>query len=243
VRKGGREDLDEARRLLEWALVRDPNSSDAHSVLALCHFQQALLGWNHDPAKALAGTLRAARAAVALEDEDWLAHTLLGIASLWTLRDYERALEEQDRALELNPSAALSHQFRACVQLFAGCPEDAVRSLECVLRLEPRYQSRSMILADLALNHLIMGDAGKAAGFARRAIDDAPDNVRAHQRLVAALGHADDHAATEAALNDLLTRQPDVCIEDLVPTYPFRREEDWQVFSGGLRAAGVPETR
>lgn len=241
VRQGTRDDFASARRLLEWAIVRDPLSSRAHSVLALCLFHEALLGWHDDPPRALAGTLRAARAAVDLDDGDWLAHSLLGIATMWTLRDYDRALAEQDRALELNPSAAISHQFRACVLQFAGRPAEAISSLEIVMRLEPRYQSRAMVLADLSLCHLILGDADTAANLARRALDEDPDNVRAHQRLVAALGHLDDPDATRKARVALVLRQPDIHVAAIATTYPFRRPEHAMRFAEGLLRAEIPE--
>lgn len=226
VRKGTRDDYTQARRLLDWALVRDPRSSHAHSVLALCLFQEALLGWVEDPSRALAGTLRAARDAVALDDQDWLAHSLLGIASLWTLGDHDRALQEQDRALELNPSSAISHQLRACVLFFAGRPGEAVEGLDRVIRLEPRYQSRSMVLADRSLNHLLMGDVREAIELAQRALAEDPDNVRAHQRLVAALGYDGDREAMATAREALLSRQPGLRVAALAPTYPFARDED-----------------
>lgn len=240
VRRGTRDDYVKARQLLDWAILRDPHASRAHSVLALCLFQEALLGWHDDPARALAGTLRAARAAVDLDDADWLAHALLGIATLWTLRDYDRALAEQDRALELNPSAAMSHQFRGCVLQFSGRPEEAIRSLEIVQRLEPRYQSRAMVLADLALDHLLLGDAERAAELARSAVAEAPDNVRAHQRLVAALGHTDDADAIATARDELLRRAPGLTVADLAATYPFRLRADWERFAEGLLRAGIP---
>jgi TolB-like protein len=243
VRQGTRDDYAKARQLLDWAILGHPLSSRAHSVLALCLFQEALLGWHDDPPRALAGTLRAARAAVELDDDDWLAHALLGIATMWTLRDFERALGEQDRALELNPSASMSHQFRACVLQFAGRPEEAIRSLELVLRLEPRYQSRSLVLADLSLNHLLLGDVEAAIDFARRALAEAPDNLRAHQRLVAALGHKGDAEAIEVARTALLARQPDLAVSDLEATYPFKRPEDLRQLASGLLYAGIPEDR
>jgi hypothetical protein len=56
---------------------------------------------------------------------------------------------------------------------FAGRPAEAIESLEFVLRLEPRYQSPAMVLADLSLCHLTMGASEQAAGFARRVLEEA----------------------------------------------------------------------
>ena len=90
-----------------------------------------------------------------LDEGDWLAHALLGISLLWTRRDFDRAIAEEQRALTLNPSATLSHQFLGCVLVFNGQPREAIPHLRMVLQLDPRYQSTSTILADLALSHFL----------------------------------------------------------------------------------------
>ena len=60
----------------------------------------------------------AARRAVELDDDDWLAHALLGIGLLWVNRQYDRAQHEVERAIALNPSAVIAHQFSGCVAVF-----------------------------------------------------------------------------------------------------------------------------
>src|SRR5205814_3497657 len=54
----------EARRLLETALATDPNSAYAWSMLALCHYHEAILGWAPDRQAAMTAALQAAERAV-----------------------------------------------------------------------------------------------------------------------------------------------------------------------------------
>ncbi|MFI5014937.1 MAG: hypothetical protein ACHQAY_21585 [Hyphomicrobiales bacterium] len=61
--------------------------------MALAEFQGALAGWTRDPAGMLGKTLSAAETAVALDEGDWLAHALLGIATLWVRRAYDKAIK------------------------------------------------------------------------------------------------------------------------------------------------------
>jgi len=231
-------DAAEARDLLHKAIELDPASSYAHSLLALSHFHDALANWTKDPPGALTATLLAARRAVALDDDDWLSHALLGVAVLWTSRNYDRALEEVERAIALNPSAVIAYQFLGCVALFAGRPTQAVPALETVLHLDPQYQSRSLILADLSLSRLLLGDVDGAVAAATDAVDREPENVRAHQRLVTALGHTAQVADAKAALNALLLLQPDFSDAYVRATYPFRFAEHLVLFNEGLRKAG-----
>src|SRR5262245_23805810 len=231
-------DAAEARGLLRKAIELDPASSYAHSLLALSHFHDALADWTKDPPRALSATLQAARRAVELDDEDWLSHALLGIAFLWTSRNYDRALEEVERAIALNPSAVIAYQFLGCVAVFAGRPTQAVPALENVLHLDPQYQSRSLVLADLSLSHLLLDDVDGAVAAATDAVDRAPENVRAHQRLVAALGHTAREAEARAGLEKLLHLQPDFSDAYVRATYPFRLAEHRALFNEGLRKAG-----
>ena len=231
-------DAAEARGLLHKAIELDPASSYAHSLLALSHFHDALADWTKDPPRALTATLQSAHRAVELDDDDWLSHALLGIAILWTSRNYDRALEEVERAIALNPSAVVAYQFLGCVALFAGRPTQAVPALETVLHLDPQYQSRSLILADLSLARLLLGDVDGAVAAAIDAVQREPENVRAHHRLVAALGHTAREAEARAALETLLHLQPDFSDAYVRATYPFRLAEHLALFNEGLRRAG-----
>jgi len=241
IRRANRKDYDEAHALLERALALDPTSSHAHSILALWQFVVALLGWTKDPPNALLATLRTAQEAVALDDGDWLAHALLGIALLWTRRDYDRAVAEEERALALNPSAALSYQFLGCVLVFADRPREAIQPLQMVLQLDPRYQSASLILADLALSHLLLGEYDTAAALGERAVAEQANNVRAWQRLAAARGHLGHADAARAAFDRVLQLQPEFSLAYVDATYPFRNPKHRELFVAGLRKAGLPE--
>jgi hypothetical protein len=84
----------------------------------------------------------------------------------------------------------IAYQFLGCVALFAGRAAQALPALETVLQLDPQYQSRSLILADLSLSRLLLGDVDGAIAVATDAVAREPENVRAHHRLVAALGYA-----------------------------------------------------
>lgn len=70
-----------------------------------------------------------------------------------------------------NPYGEAAARGRSGLEL-VGRPAEAIESLEFVLRLEPRYQSPAMVLADLSLCHLLMGASEQAAGSARRALEE-----------------------------------------------------------------------
>jgi TolB-like protein/Tfp pilus assembly protein PilF len=239
LHRGTREGYGEARRWLERAIELDPESSWAHSLLAHCHFEETLLGGTQNLPVALSTTLDAARRAVALDERDSLAHALLGIASLWAKRDHERAIEALERSLELDPSSARANHFLGCVLLFAGRPADGLPRLRAVPRLDPRYRTMSQLLSDTALCHLQLDDPDEAVRLARAAIERNSANVRAHQRMVAALARAGRQEEARAAAQGLRELQPGLSREYLEATYPFRDPAQLGRFLAALERAGL----
>jgi adenylate cyclase len=240
IRKGTPGALTAAEQLLTRAVTMAPTSSHAHSLLALTRFQGALAGWASDPAGSLASTYETAEAAVALDDCDWLAHALLGIATLWSRHDYDRAMEEEETAIALNPSAAIAYHFFACVLVFEGSPDKAIPKLRAVLQLDPRFPFLPVTLADMGLAHLLTGEFEEAVRLCERSIAERSENVRAWQRLAAALGHLGRIESAEAALAKVFELQPDFGAAYVRATYPFRDPAHTTMFCEGLRKAGWP---
>lgn len=238
IRASTSSSLAAAVELLDRAVAMDPHSSHAQSLLALARFQGALAGWTTDPAGSLASTHEAAEVAVALDDSDWLAHALLGIATLWNRRDYEKAAEEEEAAVALNPSAAIAYHFLGCVLTFDSRPAEAIPKLDAVLKLDPHFPFLAATLADLGLAHLLIGDFDTALRFCERSIAERRENVRAWQRLAATLGHLGRAEEARHALAQVHRLQKDFGSAYVQATYPFRDPIHTTVFTDGLRKAG-----
>lgn len=234
-------DIKHAFSLLEKALELDPESALVMSMLALCHYKNAILGFATDRGGSLAKARQAAERAVSLDDGDWLAHAVLGITLMWTERSFERALDHEERAMALNPSSTWARAFLSCVLEFGGAPDRAVPELRAALRLDPHSPFATFINADLAISYFLLRQFEEAINYARRALDIGPANVRARQRLAAALGQAGKLEEAQTALNELLRRQPGFSIAYIDETYPFRNPEDRALFIDGLHKAGLPE--
>jgi TolB-like protein len=238
IRRGTPQALVEADALLGRAVVLDGASSYAQSLLALTRFHGALFGLWSDPARSLLSTYEAAKEAVELDGGDWLAHALLGIATLWSHGDYARATAEEEMAIQLNPSAAMAYHFHGCVLTFDAKPAEALMRLEAVLKLDPRFQLLPTTLADIGLAHFLLGDCEQAIRFCERAIGEQADHVRAWQRLAAALAASGRQQEAEAAFARVIELQPAFGRDYLAATYPFRDAAHTEMFEAGLRQAG-----
>ena len=135
----------------------------------------------------------------------------------------------------------MAHQFLGCVYSFDGRPAAAIGHLHAARRLNPRRESATLLLADLALAHLLLHDYDEAITFAQQAIREFGGDIRAWQRLCAAYGNQARDAEAAAALQNLLQRQRTLTIAYIDATYPFRDAGDRALLVDGLRRAGWRE--
>ena len=66
------------------------------------------------------------------------AHNLLGFVYIQK-KQYDQALAEVEQAVALNPNEADAYVRQAEVLGFAGRPEEALRSMEHAMQLNPRH--------------------------------------------------------------------------------------------------------
>jgi serine/threonine protein kinase len=231
--------LVEAICLLERALEIDPTFGMACSMLSSCRYFEAIRGWTDDTTTGFTESFELARRATELDAGDWLAHAKLGMGHMWTSRDFESAIEEVSRAVELNPSSAQARHCLSCVLGFSGKWVEAIPHLHAALRLDPRYHYRSSALADLSLAHLMTGEYERSVQFAEQAIRSVPSNSRAHQRLISALALGGEPERAGRASATLREIQPSFSRSYIRSTYPFRAEDDHELFVRGLEAAGL----
>ena len=238
IRRGTLQSLTRAEQLLTRAVALDGRSSYSQSLLALARFQGALFGWLNDPTRSLLSTYEAALEAVALDDGDWLAHALLGLATLWCHGDYDRATDEVGTAIALNPSAAMAYHFSGCVLTFNDQPAAALTNLLVVPKLDPRFPLLPSTLADIALANFLLGNFDDAVRYCQRALGEQRDHVRAWQRLAAIYGTMGRSEEASTAFGQVMRLMPQFDEGYLATTYPFRNREHADLLRHGLRQAG-----
>jgi tetratricopeptide (TPR) repeat protein len=229
----------EARKHLEIALEIDSTSARAWSLLSLCHYHEGILGWAKHRGEALRLSRDAAEQAVVHDDREWLGHALWGMGRLWTERDFSSALEGTESAVSLNPSAPLARHCLACILEFSGRPAEALPHLQAILRLDPRYRFRSLALADQSLCHFLLDNFEEAISTAEKAVRAQPGNVRARQRLVAALSLRGLGDKARAAATELHRLQPKLDLVYIEDTYPFMIPEERDRFVDALKTSGL----
>jgi adenylate cyclase len=144
----------EARGMFERAIELDPNYAPAYVGLGYVNFSAVTQGWTEDPSGTLERAESLARRAVGLDDLNPAAHALLGRV-LVHFGDYDGALDELKRAIDLNGSDAEGYSGLLSVLLWRGDISGAITAGETLAQFEPElsvydgfYLATAYVLAD-----------------------------------------------------------------------------------------------
>ncbi len=129
--------LDRAEMFYRQALARDPSFALAYARLAYSElFRHWFISNSTSPelAKVKANIDRALAIAPASPD----AHLALALFYYWGSRDYDPALRELDRAIELQPSSSDGWNIRAAIHRRRGEWQRALAEFDRAVELNPR---------------------------------------------------------------------------------------------------------
>ena len=77
----------------------------AYAGLAFTHVADAIWGWSKDPRESGRKAYEMANKALTLDDSLDTPHYILGLIYVY-MREYDKAIAEGERAVELNPNGA-----------------------------------------------------------------------------------------------------------------------------------------
>jgi TolB-like protein/Flp pilus assembly protein TadD/predicted Ser/Thr protein kinase len=179
LRQRTAEGLREALSHFEQAVALDPAYARAYSGLADTHM--LLAGYGLVPrAEGHEQSARFARQALQLDDTLAEAHTSLAAALAAHQGDIAAAEREFRRAIELNPSYALAHQWLSALLSGKGRHAEAVLEAEIAWDLDPL---NPRIAVDLARALYFARRYDQALTQSRRALGLDPDFAPAHSML------------------------------------------------------------
>jgi len=167
-------------------------------------------------------------------DPDTLARA--SVISAYLVGNTENEIDMADRAVALNPNSAYAWRARGHVNRIAARPEEAVRSFECAIRLNPVDPTLSRTFPAMGMALIELGRFDEAiVAFKKR---HNPSHPVAYRCLASALAHLGrDAEAREAAARSL----------ELDPTFTVSAfiarggPSNKKLYIEGLRKAGLPE--
>ncbi len=239
VWKMGHEEVAEARKLFERAIQLAPSGEFGMSDLAFVHFLEFYYRWSGSPERSSIEMMRAAEKAVAVDDHDAWAHTMLGLVNLFARR-WDEALPAVERAIELNPNFAPALGVRGLVLALVGEADKAIESLDNADRLSPRDSFMALWIMGRVWANFIDRRYEEAVKTAQQAIRLAPNNPTYRRQLAASYGMMDRIDEAQAAIQEYLRLEPNHTVADS-RKIPTKIPEHLERFLDGLRKAGLPE--
>ena len=234
--------FEEAGRILEEAVRREPDHALAAAWAAYWQVYHVGQGWTQDVAGACKRAHELSLRAIRLDPNNAEALAIYGHLCSYLNRDFDAALHYFDRALKLNPSLGLAWTLSAATFCYIGEPETALARLDHYRELAPFDPYLSFFETIYPNAHMLSGNYEQAIKVGRRTVRANPEFVNGYKALIASLGHLGciDEATHYRAL--LAQCEPSFSIERFVKSYPFQQDADRQRYAEGLRLAGVPES-
>ena len=124
----------QARALFQRAIELDSGYGPAYIGLGRVELHAVLQGWTADPNAALQRAESLGQKAIAIDPANAGAHAMLGSIYI-RYADYDRALNEMRRAVELNSSDPGSYAGMGTAQLWSGDVDSAVKFFEIARQL------------------------------------------------------------------------------------------------------------
>ena len=180
----------------------------------------------------------AALRAVAADDQDAIAHTVLSIYELFANR-HDDAIKRLKRAIELDPNSSFARGNLGVALSFSGEPDSSIAALEEAKRLSPRDYLMVIWYTASAWSYLHAERFAEAMNCANQAIEFNPNFPDSHWTLTAAAAHLGRMNEAQAALDRFVRLLPGLKLRDPRLVRPFRRPADRERVLSGLREAGL----
>jgi tetratricopeptide (TPR) repeat protein len=156
----------------------------------------------------------------------------------YTMRRTDQAVEEFQRALDLNPNFAAAHGYLGLALALDGQSDQAIPQLEQAIRMSPHDPQNAVFNMGLAGAHYLAGRYNEAIGFARKALQQRHGWTGAHRIYVASLAQAGQIDEARAALVRLQELHPENSIAWIERNIPYT-PGPMAKFVEGMRKAGL----
>jgi adenylate cyclase len=232
------ESMASAKACFERVAALVPDSPIGSTNVAMCLWFQVTRGWTDDPDEARRQAGEWAERAVAMEDADGQAHTVLGNVRLLERR-FDEALAIARQAVAVRPGCTNANGFLANVLLHCGENSDAVTHARRAIRISPVYPPWFMEILSGAYREC--GQSEFAVTTAQEGIRLAPKSGNGRVLLASALvrgGWPDEARRVARQLPEI---DAGFSVARYAARQPFRNPAVILRIAEELKTAGLPD--
>jgi adenylate cyclase len=173
----------QARDLFERAIALDPKYAPAYVGLGQVNMLASNMGWTEGPGEARERAEKLAQKALALDDRSSSAHALLGYVAVH-FGEYNRALDELKRAIDLNGSDAESYGHLVAVLLYTGDTAGAIAAGELLAQFQPEIPDDTVL--DFGMAYVLADRSADAIRILEPVVGRNPRHLYASVMLAVA---------------------------------------------------------
>ncbi|MBW1815753.1 MAG: tetratricopeptide repeat protein [Deltaproteobacteria bacterium] len=228
-----------ARQLTEEVVHLDPQYPLGYHGLAIVTAQGVLLGMSKSPAESLMEAIGLEKKAISLDPSFANFHAHLGML-YGLIREYEKSVAEGELAIKLAPNSSDAHAFMVGILNLSGRPEEALKHIETIFRLEPLGAADWYYWA-AAQAYRLTGQYEDGIKMARQLLSRWPNHVMGHLALTlnyAAWGRDDE---AHAAAQEFMRINPKFSARRYVMTVPYKDPNQTVIMIELMRKAGLPD--
>jgi adenylate cyclase len=234
-----KEESSKALKLLEKALLIDPDYPLALSLAGWCHAQRCVYNWTPDIIDGQAAARMLAERAANLSSDDPVILAVLGAVHTF-LRNYGTARVLLERALALDPNGAWAWSRLGWIENYADQPCKAIENFERALRLSPIDPMNFNNYTGMGSAHEVAREYDKAAAFYRRALEEQPHANWIYRNLASALSGAGRLEEAREAFATMMQSYPDLTVSKFKQAMVFS-PATLDIMAENLRRLGLPD--
>ena len=224
------------------ALEIDPSYAPAAALAARCRSYQVTHGWARRTPELEAMVLHLARRAVDTGKDDPDALWMAGHYIAQYSGDHKAGAAAIERALVLNPNAALAWMLRGWVHLYLDAADPAIAAFERASRLSPLDPQGYNVKGGVARAHLTAGRYEEAMRWVDQTILEQPRYTPTLWMKVVLCELMGRHSEACEALKPLLEVWPGFTIEAFTSYAKLHYTARLRaIYVEALRKAGLPE--
>ena len=210
-----------ARQLAEEAISFDPNYALAYRALAHAIVVDIWLGLSKNPQESLKKCTELYKKAITLDEFLAIAHSGLGYA-LMMMRKYDEAIDQAERALELEPNSADVISTYANLLIYTGRGDEAVSFYRNAMRLNPKPPN--VYLRNLAVALRDTGRYEEATAQLKKAIEREPRDIMSYIVLASTYSMAGLEKEAREAAAEVLRINPKFSLDHLEKIHPYKKD-------------------
>ena len=230
-----RDNVAEARRLLNRALELDKNYSNAWVLMGWLDWEESVWNWCDDTDKAMQKALGSAQRALAIDPNFPMAYSLLANIHM-VLGEAELSIVMAERAVELAPNNSLVQAFLGNVLMDSGRIEEGIQKMKKAIRLCP-FPIPWYLMVFGAGYHL-NGDNDAAITALNHAIEREPESHLARVWLASTFAETERFDEAKAVSKEVLDIEPNFSALRWANSFKSKSHER---LKDNLLAAGLPE--